>query len=143
MSKAHKGYMPSNLEELKRMLVGNKYCIGREPWNKGKVGVLRGKKNPNWKGGKTPKDKALRAQFRNTIQQNVFRRDNYTCQICEQSGGYLQVDHIKGWADFPELRFEMDNCRTLCMACHYYVTFKRKLPFGVIWGHNFNRGMSK
>jgi len=25
------------------------------------------------------------------------------------------------------------------MACHYYVTFKRKMPEGIIWGHNFSR----
>ena len=25
----------------------------------------------------------------------VFQRDNYTCQMCDQYGGYLEVDHIK------------------------------------------------
>ena len=59
--------------------------------------------------------------------------------MCDQVGGSLSVDHIKSWANYPELRFREDNCRTLCMACHYYITFKRKLPQGVVWGHGLNK----
>ena len=76
-----------------------------------------------------------RRRFQREVQKEVFERDDYTCQICGERGGYLHVDHIKSWADYPELRFKTDNCRTLCMACHYYVTFKRKLPKGVKWGY--------
>lgn len=76
-----------------------------------------------------------RRRFQRELQTKVFERDDYTCQICGERGGHLHVDHIQSWADYPELRFEMDNCRTLCMACHYYVTFKRKLPKGVKWGY--------
>lgn len=99
---------------------------GRKAWNKIGEGV-------------TAESRLERVKFRKTIQPLVLARDNFTCQFCDQYGGYLQVDHIKGWADYPELRFEMNNCRTLCMACHYYITFKRKLPQGVIWGHNLSR----
>jgi len=98
-----------------------------------------GKNHPLWKGGITPKNTLLRTKFRREVQPLVFARDNYTCQICSQYGQYLQVDHIKSWAKYPDLRFNLDNCRTLCMACHYYVTFKRKLPSGVVWGHNFSQ----
>lgn len=93
----------------------------------------------NWKGGITSADKKERLKFRQTMQQVILARDNYTCQICDQYGGSLQIDHIKGWADYPELRFELDNCRTVCMACHYFVTFKRKMPEGTIWGHNLSK----
>lgn len=93
----------------------------------------------NWQGGITPENKAERTRFRRELQLKIFERDNYTCRVCQQYGGSLQVDHIKKWSDYPELRFNVDNCRTLCMACHYYVTFKRKLPKGVIWGHNPSR----
>ena len=79
-----------------------------------------------------------RRRFRKEMQMKVFERDDFTCQICGERGGDLQVDHIQSWAGYPELRFEMDNCRTVCMACHYYLTFKRKLPKGVKWGHNFS-----
>ena len=119
--------------------------LGREPWNKGTVGVMKA-----WNKGTvarikvsdeaiTPKDKLERNRFREQMQSLVFKRDNYTCQICDSYGGSLQVDHIKRWSEYPELRFEMDNCRTLCMACHYYITFKRKIPEGITWGHGLSR----
>lgn len=93
-----------------------------------------GKPSPNWQGGITSESVAERNKFGKTIQPLVLARDNYTCQMCDQYSGYLHVDHIKSWADYPELRFDMDNCRTLCRACHYYLTFKRKLPVTSTWG---------
>jgi len=48
----------------------------------------------------------------------IFERDNYTCQFCKVRGGYLEADHIKPFAYFEELRFELINGRTLCKQCH-------------------------
>jgi len=115
----------------------SKALKGKPAWNKGTIGVMKA-----WNkigDGITPESRLQRQKFSKTTQHLVFQRDNYTCQICDQYSGYLQVDHIKRWAEYPELRFEIDNCRTVCMACHYYITFKRKLPEGVIWGHNLSR----
>lgn len=36
MSNVHRGQMPVNMPQLLSMLKGNKYCVGRKPWNKGK-----------------------------------------------------------------------------------------------------------
>lgn len=49
---------------------------------------------------------------------SVFERDNFTCVICFQIGGKLNADHIKRFADFPELRLDVSNGRTLCEKCH-------------------------
>lgn len=117
---------------------------GNTPWNKDKKRPdMAGSKNPMWRGGKKSENEKQRIRFRKFYQGKVFARDNYTCQICDQYGGSLQVDHIKRWSEYPELRFEMDNCRTVCMACHYYITFKRKMPEGIIWGHNLSRRIGK
>jgi 5-methylcytosine-specific restriction endonuclease McrA len=51
-------------------------------------------------------------------RKSVFERDNYTCQGCDVRGNYLEADHIKPWAYFPELRYELTNGRTLCRPCH-------------------------
>ena len=100
-------------------------------------GYMKKENHWNWKGGITTKDKLERIKFRKYIQKKVFERDNYTCQICDEQGGKLQVDHIQSWAEYVELRFNIENCRTLCQECHYEITFKKPMPQTIkTWGHN-------
>lgn len=79
---------------------------GRVPWNKIGDGITpineRIRKSPEYK----------------TWRKTVFERDDYTCKECGKRGGNLNADHIKPFALYPELRFDVDNGRTLCMPCH-------------------------
>lgn len=109
---------------------------GTPAWNKGLRGFNSKDKHYNWRGGITPESKSQRQVFRKSIQKLVFIRDDYTCVLCGRHGGILHVDHIQSWSKFPELRFEIENCRTLCMDCHYQITFNKVRPAGVVWGHN-------
>jgi len=101
--------------------------------NLGRKSKYSGEKHWNWKGGIT-KTSNERVKFLKYQVPKVLKRDNYTCQICNQYSGYLHVDHIERWADRPDLRFDLNNCRTVCRACHYYITFKRKMPIDSKWG---------
>ena len=120
MSEAHRGQIPTNLKELQKLLIGNKYCIGRIPWNKGKTcPQLQGKNNGHWKGGTQSERKlAMRKNDYRLWRTAVFMRDNYTCQECGMRGKYMEADHIKSWEKYPELRYAIDNGRTLCRSCH-------------------------
>ena len=93
---------------------------GMTPWNKGKPYLkIRGEKHPNWQGGITPINRAIRQSLEYKLWRvSVFERDGYTCIWCGQKGGELHADHIKPFALFPELRFAIDNGRTLCKECH-------------------------
>jgi 5-methylcytosine-specific restriction endonuclease McrA len=89
----------------------------------GKTGVprlnLRGDKHPMWKGGITSeRTQAMHLTEYQQWRRDVMERDKYTCQICGVLGGNLQVDHIKPYALFPELRLDPTNGRTLCIPCH-------------------------
>lgn len=78
-----------------------------------------GARNPRWEGGITTENSKLRKtrEYR-AWREAVFVRDRFTCQHCGQRGGTLHADHIKPFCAFPELRFDVSNGRTLCVACH-------------------------
>ena len=115
-------------------------------WKKGIYVMPSGKNSPLWKGGKTKENKLLRRKFQAHIAPLVLERDGYTCKSCGVRGVELHVDHVKSWSDFPELRFNMNNCVTLCRDCHYEKTFGRSIPDSVSsWGRNLQyieRGVS-
>lgn len=80
----------------------------------------RGEKNYSWKGGITPINEKLRKSVDYKLwRKAVFERDNYQCIWGgKEHGNKLHADHIKRFADYPELRFAIDNGRTLCESCH-------------------------
>lgn len=87
--------------------------------------ILRGADHWNWKGGITDASKLERTTGRYAAwRKAVFARDNYTCQECGQRGYKLNAHHIKSWADYPDLRFELSNGVTLCEDCHERVHAK-------------------
>ena len=57
------------------------------------------------------------------FKKEVKKRDERKCQgpACK-SNKALEVHHIRKWADFPSLRFDISNGITLCKKCHKRVT---------------------
>jgi len=112
-------------------------------FKKGETAPMKGRKNPKvgglnhyrWRGGITPVNEVIRKSLESRIwRRAVFERDNWTCQNCEIRSGngkkvVLHADHIKPFAFFPELRFAIDNGRTLCKPCHKTTdTYMRNKP---------------
>ena len=91
-----------------------------DPEERRKLGEIRkGSKCNFWKGGITQANQLIRQSLKYKIwRETVFKRDHFTCRSCGQIGGHLNADHIKPFALFPELRFAIDNGRTLCVPCH-------------------------
>lgn len=146
----------------KRLSVKTEFKKGNVPWNKGKSwpemsgdnhpsrnpkykstyeriwkqtkGVMKGEKHPNWKGGLTPLIMSIR-NHKKSIEwrEKIFKRDNYTCQVCGgNKGGNLNAHHytqvsdiihtlkiksIKQALETPIL-WRLSNGITLCNKCH-------------------------
>ncbi|EMJ99124.1 MULTISPECIES: HNH endonuclease [unclassified Leptospira] len=61
--------------------------------------------------------------FPGMLSELIFRRDNYTCQICGitrklaiKNGLYMEVDHIIEWEDGGKTSYS--NGQTLCSKCN-------------------------
>lgn len=106
----------------------------------------RGKNNPHWKGGITPEALRIRVSNKyNKWRQDVFIRDNFTCQKCgDNTGGNLQVHHKKPFSKLIEEvkkylpllpiyeaamtytpLWNLDNGITLCEKCHSKINTRK------------------
>jgi 5-methylcytosine-specific restriction endonuclease McrA len=140
---------PSKRPEVREKISKSKLGIKRpiEVINKisltrlGKPSILKGKKLPQrsrekchfWKGGITTITKQIRTSLKyKQWRSEVFQRDNWTCQTCNNRGCYLEAHHIKQFIDiFNENNIhslsDAENCEelwdinngvTLCIECH-------------------------
>ena len=123
--RAHLGKRLS--DETKRKI--SKANKGQIPWMKGKrhtkesreeIGrTSRGEKHWNWKGGLISEIQRIRGSIESKLwRESVFERDGWICQKCSIKGGRLHPHHIENFADYPEVRFEVDNGITFCKGCH-------------------------
>jgi len=92
-----------------------------KPW-------ARGFNSSKWKGGITPENKKIRDSIEYRLwRESVFARDNWTCQKYGIKGNKLIAHHINNFANFPELRFAIDNGITLSKKAH--IEFHKKYGY--------------
>lgn len=129
ISKSKKGKFPTPETRLKLSIAKlgntNNPRLPRSLETRKKISnSLKGEKAPNWKDGISPLNKIIRGSLEHKIwRESVFKRDNYACIWCGTKSGngkavILNADHVKPFAHYPELRFAIDNGRTLCISCH-------------------------
>lgn len=80
---------------------------------------ISGKNSYLWQGGITNENRSLRnSKEYKHWREEVFKRDDYTCQVCGKRGCKLQAHHLENFADNPKLRFNISNGTTMCFECH-------------------------
>ena len=94
----------------------------------------REENHPQWKGGVTPLMRRIRDCFKyREWRAKIFERDNFTCSVCGQRGGWKEADHYP--QTFSDIYYSnniqtieqailcqdfwvVDNGRTVCRKCH-------------------------
>ncbi len=129
-SEAHLGYkMPeSQKKNIAAALKGKQNCLGHKPSieHRRKLSAywLANRERHNHyidgKGGERSSARIVdmgRIEYR-LWRESVFKRDDWTCVLCDDRGVKIHADHIKPYAQYPELRYVVSNGRTLCVPCH-------------------------
>ena len=118
----------NNLTPMKyKCSCGNisKICFGsfQQGSRCAKCGLVKisGKNNYNYNPNLTDKERDIGRIYPENIQwrNDIYKNDNWICQICDKRGGNLNAHHKDGWKKFPEKRFIEDNGATLCSVCHH------------------------
>jgi len=107
-------------EETKKKI--SKKLVGYKPSKESREKhskSIKGDKSHFWKGGLTSKNKLIRGSIEYRLwREAVFSRDNWTCQKTRIKGGKIHPHHIQNFAQYPELRFAIDNGITLSEKSH-------------------------
>lgn len=83
---------------------------------------LRGASHPLWRFDLTDEEREKRRDMakQKRWSQDVYKRDNYTCQKCgDNKGGNLNAHHIVPHSKDKSIAWELSNGITLCKTCHY------------------------
>ena len=113
----------------------------RKKISNSRYGKYKGKENKNWKGGISPLIVKIRGLIQNKEWiRNVFKKDNFTCKMCNKRGLILEAHHINMLTKIVRtnnIKSEEDaiNCSelwdisngiTLCKECHLKETNKQR-----------------
>lgn len=90
---------------------------------------LQGITTKEWNGFATTEAERQKASVEfNKWRKAVFERDSFTCRLCGKFGNTLHPHHIKPFAKYPKLRFEISNGITLCAEpCHKQTIGKEEM----------------
>lgn len=79
---------------------------------------IRGANHPSYKGTRTERRTEMERTEYKVWRATIFKRDNYTCVVCNQPGPRIEAHHIYPWSSHVDLRYSVLNGVTLCHTCH-------------------------
>lgn len=75
--------------------------------------------HPMWKGGISgERQLSMQSIEYKTFRNDVFKRDRWRCIRCGHTGSGLNAHHILPYAEYKELRTDVNNGITFCKDCH-------------------------
>ena len=94
-------------------------------------GVFKGENNPRYNPNLTQEERELGRNIDGYVEwrNEVFKRDNWTCQCCGAKGD-INAHHINSYNWDKEHRVDIDNGVTLCEECHK--------EFHKLYGYGYN-----
>ena len=145
----NKGLTKETDERVRKMSEGKKGKTLPKEWREklslAHIGIQAGENHWNWKNGITPLNNRIRTSFKYRLwHSDVFTRDYFTCQECNQRSGKLNAHHIESFTDIMELNdiktyeqamnceelWNINNGITLCQNCHNNVKIKELKKIG-------------
>jgi hypothetical protein len=99
--------------------------------SKAMKGRFIGQNSPHWNSDLTDKERQTQRNYPEYTEwrKAVYKRDNYTCQICgNNTGGNLVAHHLESYRSNPKLRTTLSNGATTCENCH--LDFHHKYGYG-------------
>lgn len=96
------------------------YC-SRECQHKGWSILYSGENSPIYNHDKPLEERLIERKYVDYYEwrRQVYEKDNYTCQCCDDNrGGNLVAHHILNYSEHDELRTDVNNGITLCKTCH-------------------------
>lgn len=81
-----------------------------------------GNRNPSWDDTISDEERCMRREWEckdyNKWIQDVFSRENYTCEKCGKRGSKLHAHHKDGYKWCKNRRTDLSNGACLCSDCH-------------------------
>lgn len=96
------------------------YC-SKECQYKGWSIFYSGENHPSYNHNKSLEERLKERKYIEYYEwrKQVYERDNYTCQCCNDNKGHnLIAHHILNYSEYEDLRINIDNGITLCKKCH-------------------------
>lgn len=116
----------AKMSEAAKRRPSNRLGVPHTPETRAKISAITRERTPRGEACASYKDGRLAdrrgARFSAEYKRwryDVFARDGFACQQCgDGRGGNLVAHHVKPFAIYPDLRFDVSNGLTLCKACH-------------------------